>query len=305
MANFITEPETNIMKKILAILLFLNFMYGYCQQYQKIINPLKTWTIAEWGYNFGTGNIDRNTIYARIEDDTILDGKEYNKIIYSEDIEFTDLYDRIDFIREDTIEKKVYVYKEYQEKLRYDFSASIFSDTLRIDPSYICSGDFVIIESIDYVSINGINHKRYTFKDPVWDKIWIEGIGSMFHIVETPCVYDIGNIFLCLGLNNNIVYMNPEYNTCYMETSLVNDLQINNSPFKIVNEKDYLKIEIENGKFCGCQIQILTLAGTIINSFYINQNSFSINKKEFNKGMYLIRGIKEHSIIGVNKILIE
>jgi hypothetical protein len=238
------------MKRFLLIcfLSLLTIINIYPQEYHKLIRLNTCWdhwhiTSPQWWYDYIW------KIYF-IQNDTVLEGKTY-KISRYYPYEPVNppllippfVIDTVSqptniFLREDTLERKVYRYFEElspKDQLIYDFSLSV-GDTLHSDAIVDCFNASVIVQYIDTVILlNGEHRKRFHFETMCGPTDYIEGIGAeadffggympvfegkgmggFFCIIENeiplwngPCEY------LFVGLNstsNNInasVYSNP------------------------------------------------------------------------------------------------
>ena len=114
------------------------------------------------------------------------------------------------------------VWKRYsvahEEILLYDFTASV-GDTL-------CFGDFgacFVLDSISTEQIGGVDRRKFWFGleyddlgRPRTQETWVEGIGSDYGLLWSGYwrIPDGWHCLLCFHQNGELVWKNPEYNTC-------------------------------------------------------------------------------------------
>lgn len=177
-------------KYVLLIWIAIMAINANSQNYHKLIRTNKFWDVYSLGwydYNaidkiFFTGN------------DTIIEGNAYQLsrqypyepvnpgyLIPPFFID-TNSIKTNEFLREDTVMKKVYIYDPYltpTDQLLYDFSLSI-GDTLKSDYNKGKFGDYLVLTSIDSVTLlNGEIRKRFIFNPNSSDYgYYIEGIGG-------------------------------------------------------------------------------------------------------------------------------
>jgi hypothetical protein len=161
------------------------------QSYHKLIQQDKYWDIYcdngffyEYIYKiYFTGN------------DTLIDGKQYS---LSKQYAYLQLnpgplippfvidtiaYQTSLFLREDTIERKVYIYNTSYpigDQLMYDFSLNV-GDTLMSDFCTDMEGNHLVLLSVDSVLLqNGEVRRKFNFQDPIslTEGNYIEGIGG-------------------------------------------------------------------------------------------------------------------------------
>ena len=105
-----------------------------------------------------------------------------------------------------------------EETLLYDFTASV-GDTL-------CFGEpgvSFVLDSISMVQIGDVDRRKFWFGleydgsgNPRAKETWVEGIGSDFGLLWSGYygVYDGWHCLLCFHQYGELVWQNPEYNTC-------------------------------------------------------------------------------------------
>lgn len=138
---------------------------------------------------------------------------------------------------------------------------------------------------------NGVERKKWEFSFmqlPGETEFWIEGIGSSrgFLNVGNYTPGEDGEIFhlLCMHNDNDVIYVNPEYNTCdiddVMENSVANSFEIYPNPaneiVKILNDSN---LSITN-------IEIVDMLGR---SVVCVENDNEINVSELPQGEYFVR----------------
>ncbi len=111
-------------------------------------------------------------------------------------------------MRNDTINKKVYfVCPACSEKILYDFSLNV-GDTMHVNAFWDTSiyPYSVIIGSIDSILIGNNFHKQYNYGADVF----IEGVGSLYGLIEGPPGFEVGLQLACFTHNADIY---PNTNT--------------------------------------------------------------------------------------------
>ncbi len=175
------------------------------------------------------------------EGDTIIQEKRYTKVYTRE------CYSEIDeckcdkycyyygAVREDTIAEKIYFISDYgrdptKERVVADFSVkegdNVIIDTLYYGETTEVS---VHIESVDSILIGNEYRKRVNISTvhignywwDITDDSWVEGIGSivygLFDPYQSKYIVDVCiPKFLCLHIDDELVYKDPNYNTCYV-----------------------------------------------------------------------------------------
>ena len=176
---------------LLCFLLLLTIINIYPQEYHKLIRLNTYWdqwhiTSPQWWYDYIW------KIYFT-QNDTVLEGKTYKisryypyepvnppllipPFVISTVSQPTNI-----FLREDTLERKVYRYFEElspKDQTIYDFSLSV-GDTLQSDAIVDCFNAPVIVQYIDTVILlNGELRKRFHFETMCGPINYIEGIGA-------------------------------------------------------------------------------------------------------------------------------
>ena len=169
------------------------------------------------------------------EGDTIIDNKEYIKVYRQFCHSETECNENKDYyaaVRQDTINEKIYCIQvdDGVERLIADFDVKA-GDEVSIYSfwsSDLLPKSFRILD-VDAIMIDGQYRKRVSIKseysiDPVPGDFWVEGIGSIVYGLFYPCEELVPNVvdldipkFMCLHVNNELIYQSPDVNTCYRE----------------------------------------------------------------------------------------
>ena len=204
---------------------------GYAQNDWQIIDLSSKWNIII--HDFGESDLTHIVKFS--DQDTIIDGKAYRRILATYNPDETNWSYMDFFIREDISSKQVFLRNMIgEEGLIYDFSIGL-GDTVTIHN--VISGGYIKMEviNVDSVYIYDSYRKQFEFETvnwPYWDT-WVEGIGSMNHGVVYSGFYNTSPWYslLCYKQNDVVKYMNPYYTACFypyvsIEESVVSDLKL-------------------------------------------------------------------------------
>lgn len=155
------------MKKLIILLFFSISMNLFSQDYHPLLDTTTVWTIE---YNDCIALPPEIwQVQFQFQKDTIIDLIEYK------------YYGSYAILREDTVNKKVYLRNEYvigNECLLYDFNAKQ-GDTINV-----CNFQ-IIIDSVSTINIsNGDERKIFYYQGTITGEYYIEGIGSNEGFVE-------------------------------------------------------------------------------------------------------------------------
>ena len=174
------------------------------------------------------------------------------------------------------------------ETLLYDFTASV-GDTL-------CFGEpgaSFVLDSISMVQIGDVDRRKFWFGleydgfgNPRAKETWVEGIGSDYGLLWSGYygIPDGWHCLLCFHQYGELVWQNPEYNTCTY-------------PYDAVEENKDSEISIYpnpgNNMLNICttlhnaHVEIYDLSGKLIYSQKITDNIISINAEVWPSGAYI------------------
>lgn len=200
------------MKQILLISIFLVLVViGYSQDYHPIVKETNNWSVVSAGLGRFLKVCCVQTNHYRFEGDTTIQTTDYKKILLSTD-SINQNWEIIGFIREDTIQKKVWLRDlENEEGLIYDFDLTLGKEVTLHNPF---SNDTVkyLVTQIDSVLLQSGYRKVYKFGN---EEQWIEGIGSKDGIINSAVSWTGGFRELLCFSDSNDEYINPKYQTCH------------------------------------------------------------------------------------------
>ena len=200
---------------LLALLCF--FVNGYSTNYSSMIQDSSRWNTVSGGYGSWmriTGVT--NTCY-KIEGDTSIVGINYKKVRSSTDSLHLNWMNYA-LVREDTIQKKVWLRKGEKEGLIYNFNVQVGDTFSLFNPVYGGRSTYKVV-SIDSILFESGFRKTYSLlagnetEQSVKD-FWIEGIGSEFGPFRTGMSMFTGGFSVLLSFSDGeMEYLNPKFQT--------------------------------------------------------------------------------------------
>lgn len=201
---------------------------------ESFIDSLKTWNIA---YNFvNYGAIDPHD-YWTTESYKIVDNVKVNNIDYKKMVSYNDSIAQQEkfkfYVREDSI-GKIYYANDETEFVAFDFNL-IVGDSMLIIPTQhgitLTYNFWAKIDSIANINLNGISYKaqcltikNYDYPESdSFNDIWINEIGSLTYGLFYPVMGITASRYvaprlLCVSQNEILLYKNPEFDACYINT---------------------------------------------------------------------------------------
>jgi len=278
------------MKTFFSIIVLIPFSFSYSQNYFPLVEENNEWNVLNQYYI----PIPMPQVYYtetfKLSGDTLIEDEMYMKLFMSEEEDpFT--WNYIGALRED--QQKVWYFPEnsYSESLLYDFNLQQ-GDTVNFlyEP--------MVVDSVVYKPINGTDRKHIFFSYygiSEFTEFWIEGIGSNRGVVYGGTALFVGGWYyiLCKSENNELVYMNPDYQTCYMistgieENDAEPNLVLRPNPARGKFEIRSSMFEVEGSKI----ISIYNEMGVKVQEVRKMDRSETIymDAKDLRKGFYFIR----------------
>ena len=189
-----------------------------------------------------------------------------------------------------------------EETLLYDFTASV-GDTL-------CFGEpgaSFVLDSISMVQIGDVDRRKFWFGleydglgNPRAKETWVEGIGSDFGLLWSGYygVYDGWHCLLCFHQYGELVWQNPEYNTCSYPYDAVEenkDSEISVYPNPVRDRVVIEGIEI-------AEVEVYNALGQMVKTI---QGTNEISVADLPQGVYLLRIADVEEKVYTNKIMIR
>lgn len=287
------------MKTLIALVLGL-MVSGliYSQGYYPIVQENNEWNVLKVFPTPGNPwDSSHLTMTYKFYGDTIISNQVYKKVFKSE-AEIPVNWEYEGGIREE--EQKVWYLSRYESEERqlYDFTLEV-GDTITF-PWW----DPLIVDSISYIDINGEDRKQIYFEPLVYFmEHWIEGIGSNLGILESGTSMVVGwyTRFLCMSEDGELIYMNPNYSSCYLVSTGIEETH--NTRILIYPNPAIDKIIMENTDNVEIEsISIIDLNGQNILEFEKDRNELDISG--LSSGIYLLKLTYGNETI-IKKIVIE
>jgi hypothetical protein len=274
----------------------------FSQDYHAILNKNNSWdvlgmTVNETGvcgYGFGSRYV--------ISGDTFLNGHYYESIRsygfisgyfgifcppYTVSTSFTNNYPEF-YLREDTLQRKIFLFDTNEEILLFDFNAQI-GDSLQSNPF-----SKPIVTAIDSVALlNGEVRKRFYIgmQPGEFTPYAIEGIGFTcgfrIYFLDCECYYTQ----ICVKENTQPIYIDPFYsqgntNSCYFFSGIPED---ENSFLRISPNPANDKIELVATTIPQqSRIYIYDLEGRKVFDAEVSNQSEIVSIQDLNEGIYQV-----------------
>ncbi len=280
----------NIMKKAITLfsILILSVMV-YSQNYYPLIEEDKTWNVLSVVLVSINPPFDTtfSTLSYKLNGDTIINTETYKKMYLSTE-EIPTNWSLWCFMREDT-DKRVWLKKnaEEDEFLMYDFLINE-GDSIQVgymEPVYL------YVDSITEVTINETQRQKFWMSCkimPDYRETWIEGIGSNKGIVWSGSAFIIGGWYwlLCMSESGELIYMNPNYNSCYLNSTGITEK--NNTIIKVYPNptKSIITLEIPKQSE-NCMLEIIDVYGNVLIKTEPNNPKEVIDIQALKSGFYI------------------
>jgi hypothetical protein len=260
---------------------------------------------------------DVQSQYVRFSGDTTINLLDYKKVWTSNTALMTN-WSLAGFIRSDA-DNQVYLRDTYGwEGLIYKFDLLPGDTFTMYNPfgSYIFVAEVLEVDSI-FIEPSNEKRKRIrlgAYEGMPWnqEEYWIEGIGSLAgilnsgqHIYPLTCGGDPQ--LLCYLWNGNVVYSNPDFNSCYITgvtengEDLIAELNIHPLPLS-----DQTIISINNYHGNNLTIEIRDISGKLIYTHGIDQNNeIGLYRNDFKSGCYFVTLKDKTNAIKTKKLIVH
>ena len=158
-----------------------------------------------------------------------------------------------------------------------------------------------VTEVTTITDLNGVSRKKISFTFIGLTDVtefWIEGVGSnrgFMHVGQWEADHDSeGEMYhlLCYHVDNDVIYVNPEYNDCDID-DVEENIAENNISIYPNPAKDVIKILNDNNLNI-TNVEILDLTGRTVLS---TDKSADINISELPEGQYFVKIYGESTIV--------
>jgi hypothetical protein len=271
-------------KYLISYIIFLFTINSFCSEIP-IIDTTKVWSVLNVEYS-PMGEF-KSTHFFKFEDDTIIHDTLFYKIFESYDSTNSSWFFTEQFISENA--SKIFLRNIYGiNRILYDFNLNV-GDTITQLNMFDQEMDWKL-NTIDSIFLEKTWHKRLVFGilgcGGCPNDIWIEGIGSLYG-VTTPgnVVADFSTTLLCVKNETEYIYTNPEFNSCYLTTGII---EHSNDKTNIVFPnpfENYIKVNSDVNELA---FSVINIMGQIVSSGDLQSNSF-INLSHLDKGLYILR----------------
>lgn len=287
-------------KPIISLLFTILAIVTFGQDYYTLIEENKTWNVLSVAFQppFDTSF---STITYKASGDTIISSESYKKL-YATSEENPENWSLWCFMRED-MDKRVWLRmdSEDDEFLMYDFSIDVGDSVLVgiYEPVYL------LVDSISEININQTVRNKYWLSCnmmPEYSETWVEGIGSNKGICWSGSAFVVGGWywFLCMSENGELIYMNPNYESCYLITDIN---EIEKSSLKVFPNPTRNTLSIENTENIEIEsISLLNVNGQIIKQFELNNTRLDISN--ISSGYYILKISHEKGVF-TKKLIVK
>jgi len=279
------------------------------QEYLPLVDTTKIWCTGDiYLVQFGRPPF---SYFIKFSQQIVINELNYNTVIRADD-EFHNNWYNYGYIREDSTKKVFYKQNmESNDRLIYDFNIQV-SDTVFIpfEDEYP-----LIVANIDTIFFAEKIRKRYYMQrsiegNPAGSEIWIEGIGCLRGIFESGFAGMVGanTITLCYYENDTLRYIDEYYTDCYLGTMNIKELDFEKPSIKIapnpINNNG--KISFTNIKSQFLEIKIYNSIGRLVfNKLITDDTEITINKRNFNSGIFVICIYNKNRLVIANRMIIQ
>ena len=278
---------------LLALLLMVGGVTMQAQEYLPIAQKGNEW------HTFETGVWQINNYVNWCSGDTLIEDVRYMKIMGTLNNGNPNLFMVLK-------EEDGKVWKRHLntsvETLLYDFTASV-GDTL----CFGHPGNCFVLDSISMVQIGGVDRRKFWFGleydgsgNPRAKETWVEGVGSDFGLLWSGYygVYDGWHCLLCFHQYEELVWQNPEYNTCTYPYDAVEENK--DSEISVYSNLVRDRVVIEGIEAVG--IQVYNTLGQVVKTV---RGTNEIPVADLPQGVYMLRVTDADGKVYTNKITVR
>lgn len=266
---------------------------------QNLLSQENRWNVTN---NVWWQGLNTTTKSFRLDDTTTINGKEYLRVLESNDSLNINWNSTNIFLRQDS-SSKVFIYQFGEERVLYDFNLEL-GDTFTVND--YC---YLMVNNIDSVLLlNGEYAKKLTLmtnEDPSGIEInWLEGIGSDQGLTGyfTCGASNSFTELICFRKNEELLYP-AEGLTCYINVTSVEDIN-DKSYFKINPTLVKSKLKVTSSeKFLNKELKLFSYTGQLMVSIYVESLEFQIDISHLQDGIYFLSIADKDGIIYTKSIV--
>ena len=274
---------------LLAALLLMGGWKMQAQEYLPMVqegNEWHTFYLEYYGY------INYSNYVFRCSGDTLIEDVRYVKLMKTRDGDEPRLFS---LLKE--ADGKVwarYFFNDPRELLLYDFTANVV-DVLIVGYPW----NHYVVDSISTEHIGGFDRKKLwlvtydNLGNPHLRETWMEGIGSNLGLPWSGWGVGVSDFFsclLCFHQKGELVWQNPEYNTCTYPYDAVEENK--DSEISIYPNPGNNTLNICTTLQNAC-VEVYDMNGRLVYSQEITENTTAINAKNWSDGIYLWKVISD------------
>lgn len=291
------------MKNLITLLLIASTYFVFGQTTINFVDPDATWNVAR---TFPNGNpenpyfIETTTKIYGYQGDTLINNELWLKMYVTSDSSFSTDLIFLGLVKE---QNGLVIFHDTTNSIDtiYNFNIQV-GDSVSYN-FYGVGIEYLKIVNIDSIVINNSFHKRFFIEESSFEpfhleEYWIEGIGSVHGPLfpKYPVLFSqelpADSLFTtCYKIENNIIWNNPNYDSCYVNIVMSNNELLDNSLRIFPNPvKNVLRIEIPTNEIGDYKITIVDLFGEIIMSrIYELRKTIEINTTSLKNTFYILQ----------------
>lgn len=297
--------KIHFLKQLLIISVLFISAFAIHSQENIIVDESKMWSNMQENC-LPEGN-QYTTFFHRFEGDTVIDGNTYKMVWIAEDEYYQEWFFYGAFVREEN--GKVY-YREYfgEEGLIYDFNITL-GDTITISNPLAPEGILLTFEEIDEVETEDGYRERWKLVKDEFSipEYWIEGIGSESGVLNSGTGvfggYCGSYTLLCLHENDEPVFLNPDFETCYYMLLDDGNNISDQEQFSMKYNRNLKKINFEFAGNNLKQIMLTNISGVPVFRSESRETNISIDVHNLHQGLY-IATILQNGRVSTRKLMI-
>lgn len=272
------------------------------QEYMPFPQDSAIWYTVDYDYNPSPPPIVTFWTYQYVAmGDTSINGETYTKLFSDLALGYNPYYEGA--YRVDVVNSRVYFIDSFYntEGLLYDFSL-VPGDTIPIINGFDTAFHVVCLDTAS-IFLNNVPHLAlsifsYDDYDNTCNTVWVKGIGSMKHPLETElfCAedgFETSYFLNCFFYKDEEIYHepnNPFFEGCYGQWVGTDDLPIDQPKLVPNPVKDIAQIISTTRANELFDLQVLDVFGRIVNDVHnIKLNEIRIDSKNLKNGIYFLK----------------